>query len=552
MSIIRLRNVTKRFDETQVLREVFFRLDPTERVGLIGRNGSGKTTLLRLILGQIEPDEGAVELDEGLKVGYFSQFSELNGALSISEVLRQVFADIQAIESELEGINTTLQSAVPGETPRLLARQAALFDEMERRDGWNYAFRIDTALTRLGFEAEDRDKPIEALSGGWRNRAALAKILLEQPDVLLLDEPTNFLDVAGLDWLEEWLKSFRGAVLVVSHDRDFIDHVATRIVELENYHLHEYPGNYQQYVQQRRLRARSLERQFEHEEELLLYESEAFADRLEARRDPKKALLRKLADIKKRVEPRPVDQIVTALYEQLRLPEALCRAERLGKVYGERVLFSDLTLEVQRGDRIAIIGPNGCGKTTLLRALAGQVDLDEGQVTWAKRADYAYFNDYMAALDPADNVSHAVNVLGMAYLAPRRQVNRFLNMLQFSEMDLKQSLGTLSGGQRARVALAQTLLSGAGVLLLDEPTNHLDITSIQVMERALVNFPGAMFVVSHDRLFIDKVAARLLLFEPGGAVKLFNGNWSLYQANLSLPPSEPEEDEEEIPKRSSW
>ena len=283
---------------------------------------------------------------------------------------------------------------------------------------------------------------------------------------------------------------------------------------------------------QKRTRAKTLERQFEHEEELLILESEAIVDRREIRRDPRKAVQRKLADISKRVEPRPIDRIITVLYDRLRVPDLLCRVERLGKIYGDRVLYSDLTFDLHRGERIAVVGPNGCGKTTLLRTLGLAVEPDEGSVTWPKRADFAYYNDLMAALDPNDTVSHAVNVVGMAYLAPRRQVNHFLELLQFSEMDLRQAIGTLSGGQRARVAMAQALLSGAGTVLMDEPTNHLDMPSTQVMERALVHFPGAVVVVSHDRFFIDKVATRMLLFDAPGRVREFNGNWSLYQATL--------------------
>ncbi len=606
MSIIRLRGrsgtngITKRYEDKLVLREINFKLDAGDRVGLLGKNGSGKTTLLRLILGQETPDEGVVEVDPGVRIGYFSQFSELSEDVSITEVLNQVFASIHAIEAELAEINDALQEERPdgrttnedgrggattngdgpgrattnedapdvpssagpattnqavkgasplvgatevarrarGELRRILERQAALMAEMDHLDGWNYAYRIDTVLTRLGFTEEDRHKPVGQLSGGWRNRAALAKILLEQPDVLLLDEPTNYLDVQGLTWLEEWLSEFRGGILLVSHDRDFIDHVVGgsqrggRIVEIENYHLQEYAGGFSAYVAQKRTRAKTLERQFEHEEELLILESEAILDRREIRRDPRKAVQRKLADISKRVEPRPIDRVMTVLYDHLRVPDLLCRVERLGKIYADRVLYSDLTFDLHRGERIAVVGPNGCGKTTLLRTLGLAVEPDEGSVTWPKRADFAYYNDLMAALDPNDTVSHAVNVVGMAYLAPRRQVNHFLELLRFSEMDLRQAIGTLSGGQRARVALAQALLSGAGTVLMDEPTNHMDLQSIQVMERALVNFPGAVVVVSHDRFFIDKVATRMLLFDAPGRVREFHGNWSLYQATL--------------------
>jgi ATP-binding cassette, subfamily F, member 3 len=351
--------------------------------------------------------------------------------------------------------------------------------------------------------------------------------------VLLMDEPTNFLDVEGLAWLESWFHDFPGALIVVSHDRQFIDRVVTRIVEIENYHFQEYQGGYTHYVREKPMRIKSLERQYEHEETLLAYEAEAIADRQEALKDPGRALKRKLVNIRKSANPRPVDKIITDVYDRLYVPNDICRAESLAKRYDDRVLFEALSFEVHKGDRIAVLGPNGCGKTTLLRTLVESEPPDSGRIVWGKGVGYAYYNQIFAELELNDTVTHAVNVVGLAYDAPRRQVNRFLAMMQFSEMDLTQRIGTLSGGQRARVALAKTLLSGAALVILDEPTNHLDLTSTQVMERALAHFPGAVVVVSHDRFFIDKVATRLLLFEDAGVpghVREVNGNWTIYQA----------------------
>jgi len=235
MSLVRLYNVFKRFDSKPVLREVFFRLSKGERVGLIGKNGVGKTTVLKLILGQEEPTEGTVEVDEGVKIGYFSQFSELSGEISILDVLEGLFADIQTIEEELLEIEIALEKSPRGDKlVRLLDRQAELLEEMEQREGWTYQNRIDMVLNKLGFSDAYRDRPIDQLSGGWRNRAALAKILMEEPDVLLMDEPTNFLDIEGLTWLENWFRNLRGALIVVSHDRHFLDNVVNRIVEIEH------------------------------------------------------------------------------------------------------------------------------------------------------------------------------------------------------------------------------------------------------------------------------------------------------------------------------
>jgi len=535
MSLIRLNNVTMKYEDRMVLRNVFFKLQEGDRVGLIGKNGSGKTTMLRLILDQIEPSSGAVECEPGLKVGYFSQFSALDGALSVQQVLEDLFADIRVLEDDLNQLATALETVEDaGEMERLLERQATGLDEMTRQDGWEYGRHIDTVLSKLGFTDSYRDRPIDQLSGGWRNRAALAKILLEAPDVLLLDEPTNYLDVEGLAWLEGWLNGFRGGLLLISHDRQFLDGVVTRVVEVENYQFQEYAGSFTDYIREKQFRFKTLERQFMHEEELLTFEAEAISDRDEARRNPSQSLQRKLADLKKRREPRPVDAVVSAIYQGIRLPDKMLAAEGLAKSYGGLTLFSEVSFEVQKGERMAIVGPNGSGKSTLLRLLTGVEEADRGEVIWPGGTSFADFNQILAEQDPGDTVTHAVNTMGgpgsLAFGAQRKQVNKFLGLLQFSEMDLNQRIGTLSGGQRARVALAKCLLSGAQTLVLDEPTNHLDLTSTQVMERALVNFPGAVVVVSHDRFFLDKVATRLLVFGEGGRTEEFSGNWTMWQA----------------------
>ena len=505
MSLLRLHNISLRFDTTLVLRDVFFRLQKGERVGLIGQNGTGKTSLIRLARGELEPTEGKVELAPGLRLGYFSQFSTLEGEKSVQDVREELFTEPRAIEAELEQIaqrfgeeDTNLDA--------LLERQAVLLERMDVLDGWNWRVEIDTALGKLGFTDLLRHRPIGQLSGGWRNRAALARILLQAPELLLLDEPTNYLDVEGVAWLEEWLRSFTGSVLLVSHDRQFLDQVVTRIVELENDKLHDYPGNYSAYIKEKPFRLKTAERQFLHEEELLLLE----ADALEERKLTDEALRRKRADLKKRITPKSAQVLVTEIYEGLHARTNLLRVEDLAKSYGTQALFSDLSFELHAQERLAIVGRNGCGKSTLLRLLTGEETPDQGKVSWEGGVRPAHFNQILEALPAKETLSHAVNTFGMAYHAPRKQVHRFLEMLRFSERDLQLRLGQLSGGQRARVALAQCLLSGAPVVILDEPTNHLDMPSIQVMEQALLHFPGGVLFVSHDRFFIEKVATQQL------------------------------------------
>lgn len=517
MSLIRFNDVDVRFENTQILREAFFRLESGDRVGLIGRNGSGKSTILKLILEQVSADSGTVTVEPGLKIGYFSQFSELDGADSIIEVLEALFGDIHDIEAELASIDAQIAADTTGDLDTLINRQSELFERMDHLDGWDYQRRIDQALTTLGFSEAHRTCPIDDLSGGWRNRAALAKIALEDPQVLLLDEPTNYLDVAGVEWLEAWFRAFTGGAIVVSHDRRFLDTVVTRIIEVENFHLHEYPGNFGEYVVQKQFRLKTLEAQFVHESELLAFEAEGIADRREAAKAASRSLDKQLSGIKKSRAPRPVDQIITDIYGGLHIKDVLARVDSLDKSYGEKTLFSGLQFELRRGNRIAVIGANGSGKSTLLRVLLGEEKPDSGEVAWASGASVVSYNRMLAELDDDDTVTHAVGAMpgSLAFSATRKSVGRFLSMFQFSEADLKQRIGNLSGGQRARVAMAQWLLSGASVLVLDEPTNHLDLSSTQVMERALVHFPGAVIVVSHDRFFTDKIANRYLVFAEG-------------------------------------
>ncbi len=521
MSWIRVKNVSKTFDRTPIFREINFKLSQGDKVGLIGPNGAGKTTLLQLILGRDDPDTGAVDVTDGTTIGYFSQFSELDGSLSVTEELSSLFGEIHALQAAMDEVNAGFANGPDGdEMTRLVDRQAELFEQMEAAGAWTYDNDIDIVLTKLGFNNEHRTLPVDQLSGGWRNRAALAKVVIQAPDVLLMDEPTNYLDIEGLRWLEGWFRTFGGALLVISHDRQFLDAVCTKIVEVENFGLHEYDGDFANYVHKKQLRIKSLERQFVHEAELLAFEQDAITNRRELAKNPSKALRRKLATIKKSTKPRPVDQIVTDIYAGLHVKDELAEVTALTKSFGDHHVFANVSFDIRRHDRIAIVGPNGSGKTTLLNALAGTEPVDSGEVRWTKGTRQVSFNQLVADLDHDDTVSHAVNAMpgSLAFAATKKSVNRFLGLFQFSEMDLSKKIGTLSGGERARVALVQCLLSGASVIVLDEPTNHLDMASTQVMERALAQFPGAVLVVSHDRFFIDKVANWVMRFDGQGQV----------------------------------
>lgn len=542
--MVRLKSVTCRYDEGRVvLRDVSFRVDRGERVALLGGNGSGKTTLLRLISGRLDPESGSVDRGDGVRFAYFSQHTDIPDDATPVEVLESVVADHLALHEELEAIERRLTEG-GGNVDALVERQHQLLTAMDAEGAWDARRRIDTVLSKLGFDDVHRTRRARELSGGWRNRAALARVLLEEPDLVLLDEPTNYLDVDGIAWLETWMRSLGGAAVIASHDRHFLDQVATRIVEVEAAALDEYPGSFSEYVRLKDSRRKALEKRSRVEAELWAFELAAIGDRREAARNPSRFLKRRLADIKKDVTPPLVDQVLTDLYARLRIGDQLGRTEKLTIERGGRVLVRDLDLEITRGSRIGVIGPNGCGKSSLLAVLAGDLDPAAGRVLQPQGSQYptagrvvrppgalwVSFASVRDALDPNESLTHAVNTAPMVETAPRKQVHRFLEMLRFTELDLRKPIGDMSGGQQARAALAVCLLSGAGVLLADEPTNHLDLMSTQVMERALVHFPGAVIVVSHDRFFLDKVANRLLVFEADGRLRHVEGTWTTWDA----------------------
>ena len=544
MSLVRLKAVTYRHgDGKVVLRDVSFRVDRGERVALLGSNGSGKTTLLGLIAGDFEPELGTVDASDGLRLAYFSQHTDIPDEATPVDVLEAVLTDHLALDDELAAIERRLTEG-GGDVSALIERQQELLAVMETEGAWDARRRIETVLSKLGFDEVHRYRPARELSGGWRNRAALARVLLEEPELVLLDEPTNYLDVDGIAWLETWMRSFGGAAVIASHDRHFLDQVATRIVEVEAAALDEYPGSFSEYVRLKDSRRKALEKRSRIEAELWAFELAAIGDRKEAARNPSRFLQRRLADVKKDVTPPLIDQVFTDLYARLRIGDQLGRTERLTIERGGRVLVRDLDLEITRGSRIGVVGPNGCGKSSLLAVLAGEVDPSGGRVLQPQGSQYPTagrvvrppgalwisFANVRDGLDPKDSLTHTVNTAAMVETAPRKQVHRFLEMLRFTELDLRKPIGELSGGQHARAALAVCLLSGAGVLLADEPTNHLDLTSTQVMERALLHFPGAVIVVSHDRFFLDKVANRLLVFEGDGHVRHIEGTWTTWDA----------------------
>jgi ATP-binding cassette subfamily F protein 3 len=525
MSVVRFKNAKISLDDTTIIRDCNFRLDEKEKIGLIGRNGSGKTTLLRCILGEIEVSEGSVQRNDKLKFGYFSQFSQLESSQSILEILGDVFVEEKQIDTELLEITSALSDSLDEKAlDKLLLRQAYLLERMEELDGWASLGSIDVILQMLHFDDVLSCRPINQLSEGWKNRAAFAKIILLKPDVLLLDEPTNFLDVEGLVWLERWLSKFEGGAIIITHDRTFLNNSITRIVEIENNRLQEYPTNYTEYTQLKPFKKKFLEGEFRRELELLALEKDNSEEN--KRKREKGGHLVKRGEVSRSRIPRAVDNVITDLYENLKFPEHLMQLKEISKSYGDDVLFSNLSMNLGKGDRLIVYGPNGCGKSTFLKVVAGELASDSGKITWSCDKGFISFSDVARDIDRNKSLSSVISLSKVAFANSNKKSNAFLKLMGFSENDMKKKVGALSGGQFSRAVLTYCLLSAEPVIILDEPTNHLDLQSIRIMERAFLFFPGAIIASSHDRFFIDSIATSMLIFE-GGDVDHFRGDWSM-------------------------
>jgi ATP-binding cassette, subfamily F, member 3 len=554
MSLLVATQLGKAYGALDVFEGVDLRVEAGDRIGFVGSNGAGKTTLLRILAGVEAPSAGAMHCKRGLTVGYLPQDPPLPGESTLHEAMVGVFAQLRAQGATLADLEHELAAAAREQNSsagaaelnrELLEAYGRAQTEYEVAGGYTYETRISQVLGGLGFNEDEHEKPLAHLSGGERTRALLAQLLLQEPDLLLLDEPTNHLDLEAVEWLEETLLRWHGALVVVAHDRYFLDKVATRIWDMEAGRIEVYRGNYTAYHYQRDARrARQLKEWQEQQE--FVEQTEEFIRRNLAGQRTKEAqgrrtrLERFLRD--EAVErPFAEKQIRLGLTTQIRSGDLVLATKDLVVGY-DQPLFRSPDVEVRRGDRVALIGPNGAGKTTFLKAVLGLVPPLDGKIRFGASVEVGYLAQAQAGLQPDQPVLDAI--LEVRNL-PISQARNFLGQFLFSGDEVYRPIGTLSGGQRSRVALARLTLQGANFLLLDEPTNHLDLASQEILEDVLREFPGTVLLVSHDRYLVQALATHIWRV-AGDELRAYKGNYEEYlrqraaeqalQVSIETPP----------------
>lgn len=522
MPLITLQEVSLAYGHVPLLDHVNLAVEPGERVCLVGRNGAGKTTLLRVVSGEVLPDEGAVRVEAC--VGYLAQDVPLDESRTAFQVVADGLGDLGSLIAEYHAAARALEVSPDDEA---LARLGRLQHALEARDGWRLEQRVEALLTR--FELPP-DQPLAELSGGTRRRVLLARALVNEPEVLLLDEPTNHLDVESITWLEETLLEWRGALLFITHDRAFLERLATRIVELDRGRLTSWPGDYRNYLQKREERLVVEEQQNALFDKRLAQEEAWIRQGIKARRTRNEGRVRALLQLRReRAERREQQGKVRIEVEHAgQSGKRVVETEHASVARGGRTLIKDLSVNIQRGDRIGIIGPNGVGKTTLLKLLLGELTPDSGTVRHGTKLAVAYFDQQREQLDPEKSVLDNLN-LGKDTITVNghdRHVMSYLQDFLFAPERVLSPARSLSGGERNRLLLARLFARPANVLVLDEPTNDLDVETLELLEELLADYKGTVLLVSHDRAFLDHVVTSTLAFEGEGVVREYVGGYS--------------------------
>ncbi len=528
--MIQLSAAGKRFGHKLLFQDLDWLVTPQDRVGLVGSNGSGKTTLMRVLAGTETLDYGSITVARGISSGYLPQDGlQLSGRTVFAECM-SVFSGLRDMEHEMEALSHSMGELDPAspEYAQVAERYHVLQSQFRAHDGYSIEAQVGSVLTGLGFRKQDWDRLTDEFSGGWQMRIALAKLLLQKPNLLLLDEPTNHLDLESRNWLEEYLTTYPFAFVVISHDRYFLDVTVKKIVEIWNKGVHFYPGNYDQYLAQKQQRRESLDAAYRNQRERI-EQLEAFINRFRYQATKAKQVQSRIKELEK-IEPIEIPPDEKTIHFKFPQPQPSGRAvaefKNVAKSYGEHLVFSNVNFTIERGDRIALVGVNGAGKSTLIKLLADIERLTEGEYKLGHNVEPDYFaQDQYKQLDPDARVLD--DLWSLAPQCGQTELRNLLGSFLFSDEDVFKRIGVLSGGERNRYALARMLLRPANFLLLDEPTNHLDLRAKDVLLEALQEFEGTVVFVSHDRYFIDKLATRV--FEIGdGNVVVFPGNYEDY------------------------
>jgi ATP-binding cassette subfamily F protein 3 len=536
--MIQLTGAGKRFGPKILFENLNWLITPKERVGIVGANGTGKSTLLKALAGIEGLDYGSVSSAKGIRAGYLPQDGiTLTGRTVFAECL-SVFDEIRALEAEQKSLERSmgeLDHASP-EYQQIADRYHHVQAEFTARDGYNIESRVGSVLAGLGFSRDDWQRRVEEFSGGWQMRIALAKLLLEEPNLLLLDEPTNHLDLEARNWLESYLETYPNAFVLISHDRFFLDVTVSKIAEIWNKRVYFYTGGYSKYEQQKTERRAQLEAAYKNQRERI-EQLEAFINRFRAQATKAKQVQSRIKELERieRIEVPPDEKTIHFRFPQPK-PSGRIVAEfkDVSKSYGSKTVFSGATFHIERGDRVALVGINGAGKSTLIKLLSGEEPVSSGEYTLGHNAEPDYFaQDQYKVLDPESSILE-----DLATVAPRAsntELRSILGCFLFSEDDVFKRIGVLSGGERNRYALARMLMMPSNFLLLDEPTNHLDMRAKDVLLTALQEFTGTVVFVSHDRYFIDKLATSVFEVADGG-VHIFPGNYEDYQRRKNAAP----------------
>src|SRR3954469_16367839 len=535
--MIQLSELTKSFGDRVLLHHVTWQIGDRERVGLCGPNGAGKTTLLKMMAGYDEPDAGAILKPAALSVGYLPQDGLSHAGRSIFEEASSAFGELLAMKAEMHALEERLgDPAIPElEHDAMLARYSDLQDHFRLGDGYSIDLKTGTVLQGLGFKTRDFERPTETFSGGWQMRIALAKLLLRQPNLLLLDEPTNHLDLEARNWLEEYLNGYPHAVILVSHDRFFLDSVVTRIADLTLRTLTDYVGNYSAYLVAHEARIEAM-RKAKREQDEEVARVKLFIDLFRYQATKAAQVQSRIKMLEKVV---PIDVPPERKKIHFNFPtcgksgRTVVELKHVRKAYGELVVFQDINLHIERGDRIALVGPNGAGKSTLMRMLSGEEAPDGGERVDGHNLVMQYFaQDEATRMDPAPTVYETLAAGSPLHMVP--MIRNILGGFLFSGDDVNKRVRVLSGGERTRLAVARMLLRPSNTLLLDEPTNHLDLDSKEVLLDALVDYGGTLIFVSHDRYFVERLATKIIEVGHGSAV-MYPGTYAEFLWHKTHP-----------------